>query len=176
MSALKVSSLITTFKPTFSFTFYFAFFYTRGDSGAHTSFIPTPLFCKSIHSIIFHFNAHFIYFSSRIHNSLWRRRAYQRKNKHKQQRPSLATYHRSLLLLLCYHLAFLSVFSLLLGEESTSAYKNRSFYFLRKNISAPEILVTFFPAVINQLPSSQHWWKACLKQYSGGHIICRKVF
>lgn len=108
VSALKESFLITTSKTSFSFAFYFGFFYTRGDSGAHTSFISASLLHKSIHCIIFHFDAHLIYFSSRIHNCLSRKREYQRKKKqHKQQRPSLATHHRSLLLLLCYHLVFL---------------------------------------------------------------------
>lgn len=132
VSALKESFLITISKTSFSFAFYFGVFYTRGDSGAHTSFISASLLHKSIHCIIFHFDAHLIYFSSRIYDCFSRKRTYQRKKPHKQWRPSLATYHRSLLLLLCYHLVFLSVLSFLLGGESTSGYKTRSFCSLRK--------------------------------------------
>lgn len=110
-TALKESFLITTFKTPFSFTVYFSFFHMSGDWGTHTSLISISLFCKWIHFIVFHFNAHLIYFSSRIHNSLLRRAAYQTKETHRQQKPSLVTHHRSLLVLLCCHLVFFCLVS-----------------------------------------------------------------
>ena len=156
-----------------SFPFYFGFNYTRGDSGARTSFISASLLRKSIHSIIFHFNAHLMFFSSRIHNSLPRRRAYQRENKHKQQRPSLATHHRSLLSVLCYHLFFsLSCLSSWVGRVHL-AIKTGGFVYWEKHFYIRESC-DFSPTFINQSPSVQQWCKGCLKQYSGGHIICRK--
>lgn len=141
-SALNENFLIKITKVSFSF--YLGFFYIRGDSGARTPLISTSLLRKSIHCIIFHFNSHLIYFSSRIHNSLTRRRAYQRKNKHKQQRPSPARHHRSLVLLLCNHLVFLSVLSLLLGRESTSGYKKKRFCLQRKAFLYWKFLCLFF--------------------------------
>lgn len=140
-SALNENFLIRISKVFFSF--YLGFFYIRGDSGIHTSFISASLLHKSIHCIIFHFSAHLIYFSSRIQNSLTRRRAYQRKNKHKQQRPSPARHHRSLVLLLCYHFVFLTVLSLLLGRESTSGYKNKRLCLLRKAFLYQKFLCLF---------------------------------
>lgn len=147
--------------------FCFGFSYSRGDSGAHASFISASLLHKPIHCIIFHFNAHLIYFSSRIHNSLSRRRAYQRKKKHKQQRLSLATHHRSLLLLLYYHVVFLSVLSLLLGGESTSGCKNTSFVYWEKYFCIRNSC-DFFPPLSstnNHLASSgeKNTWKSIVE-------------
>lgn len=113
VSALKESFLITTSKTSFSFAFYFGFFYTRGDSGAHTSFISASLLHKSIHCIIFHFDAHLSYFSSRIHNCLSRKREYQRKKKKPQTTEAITSYTSQVIIIAallssCFSLSYLS--------------------------------------------------------------------